>query len=104
VVCVAEQFLIWSNHHKLWWGPDGRGYTRFVDRAGRYELAATEQWLTRGCGCCLVPEVPVPVPAAELVGDPDGLRRYVRYKPVVATLRAKRAGRVNRWAETGGRR
>lgn len=100
---MAEQFLIYSNHHKLWWGPDGRGYTRFVEQAGRYELAATEQWLTRGCGCCLVPEVPVPAPSPEVLGDPEALTKYVRYKPQVATLKAKRAGRVNRWAKAVSR-
>lgn len=96
---MAEQFLIYSNHHKLWWGPDGRGYTRFVEQAGRYELAATERWLTRGCGCCLVPEVPVPAPDAGVLADAEALKKFVRYKPVVATLKAKRAGRVNRYAK-----
>jgi hypothetical protein len=95
---VADLYLIHSNHHKLWWGPDGRGYTRYVDRAGRYELADTEQWLTRGCGCCLVPEVPVPAPDAAALADAEALRKYARYRPVVATLKAKRAGRVNRYA------
>lgn len=93
------QYLIYSNHHKLWFGPDGCGYTNSVERAGRYELADTEQWLTRGCGCCLVPEVPVPAPDADVLAEPEALKKYARYKPVVATLKAKRAGRVNRYAE-----
>lgn len=96
---MTDQFLIYSNHHKLWWGPDGRGYTRFVESAGRYELPATEKWLTRGCGCCLVPEVPVPAPTAEILADPEALKKYTRYKPPVATLKAKCAGRVNRYYE-----
>jgi len=100
---VADQFLIYSNHHKAWWGPDGRGYTGHIAYAGRYELAETEQWLSRGCGCCLVPEAVVPAPDADTLSDPTALRKYARYKPVVATLKAKRAGRVNRWARTGER-
>lgn len=30
-------YLVWSNEHAAWWGPDHRGYTRHIDRAGRYE-------------------------------------------------------------------
>jgi hypothetical protein len=100
---MADQYLIYSNHHKAWWGPDGRGYTSNIAYAGRYELAATEQWLGRGCGCCLVPEAVVPAPDVDILSDPTKLRKYARYKPVVATLKAKRAGRVNRWARAGDR-
>lgn len=100
---MADEYLIWSNHHKVWWGPNGCGYTSYVDLAGRYELADTEQWLTRGCGCCIVPEVAVPAPTAEQLATPEAVRKYVRYKPVVATLKAKRAGRVNRWAKVASR-
>ncbi len=33
------KYLVWSNEHKAWWGADHRGYTRFIERAGRYERA-----------------------------------------------------------------
>lgn len=35
----AERYLIWSNEHRAWWAPDGRGYTRRIDGAGRYDRA-----------------------------------------------------------------
>lgn len=101
---MSQQFLIYSNHHKAWWGADGRGYTSHIADAGRYELADTEQWLTRGCGCCLVPEAVVPAPAPEVLANPEALRKYARYKPQVATRRAKLAGKVNRWHRPDVRR
>lgn len=30
-------YLVWSNEHAAWWGPDKCGYTRRIERAGRYE-------------------------------------------------------------------
>jgi hypothetical protein len=32
----AGRYLVWSNEHQAWWGPDHRGYTRYITRAGRY--------------------------------------------------------------------
>lgn len=96
---MTQQFLIYSNHHKSWWGPNGSGYRSHIADAGRYDLADTEQWLSRGCGCCLVPEAVVPAPTAEILADPEALKKYARYKPQVATRRAKLAGKVNRYAE-----
>lgn len=29
-------YLVWSNEHRAWWGADQRGYTRVIERAGRY--------------------------------------------------------------------
>lgn len=31
------KYLVWSNEHRAWWGPDHRGYTRVIERAGRYD-------------------------------------------------------------------
>ena len=31
-----EKYLVWSNEHKAWWGPDHCGYTPDVTYAGRY--------------------------------------------------------------------
>ena len=56
----VTEWLIWSNHHKTWWGPNGSGYRRHIADAGRYALADTAKWLSRGCGCCRVPEAVVP--------------------------------------------
>jgi len=30
-------YLIWSNEHRAWWGPNNSGYTKVLRRAGRYE-------------------------------------------------------------------
>lgn len=29
-------YLIWSNEHNAWWGPDRRGYALHLAAAGRY--------------------------------------------------------------------
>lgn len=29
-------WLIWSNEHGAWWGPNSNGYTRLFSKAGRY--------------------------------------------------------------------
>lgn len=34
-----DRYLVWSNEHQAWWGPEHRGYTRHIDRAGRYDRA-----------------------------------------------------------------
>lgn len=36
---LREAYLVWSNEHQAWWGKDRCGYTRFIDRAGRYNRA-----------------------------------------------------------------
>lgn len=95
---TSEKVLIYSNHHKCWWGPNGSGYRSHIADAGRYDLADTAKWLGRGCGCCMVPEVVVPAPPAEVLRDPEALRKWARYKPPVATVKAKREKRINRWA------
>lgn len=40
--------LVWSNHHGCWWGPDQRGYTSDVWKAGRYTIDAALACLRRG--------------------------------------------------------
>lgn len=32
-------YLIWSNEHRAWWNPKSSGYTKNLDRAGRYNRA-----------------------------------------------------------------
>jgi hypothetical protein len=34
-----EAYLVWSNEHSAWWGVNQCGYTRFIERAGRYDRA-----------------------------------------------------------------
>lgn len=31
-----SEYLIWSNEHHAWWGPERSGYGRRIDDAGRY--------------------------------------------------------------------
>jgi len=31
-----EEYVIWSNEHRLWWGPDWSGYRSKLIDAGRY--------------------------------------------------------------------
>ena len=35
----ARSWLVWSNEHEAWWGPNNCGYYADVDGAGRYTLA-----------------------------------------------------------------
>ena len=29
-------YLVWSNEHRCWWGPERRGYRAEIEHAGRY--------------------------------------------------------------------
>jgi hypothetical protein len=35
-------YLIWSNEHRAWWGPDSLGYTTVLEKAGRYTKAEAD--------------------------------------------------------------
>ncbi len=35
-------YLIWSNQKGMWWRDNRRGYTQFIEEAGRYALALVE--------------------------------------------------------------
>jgi hypothetical protein len=100
---MTGQMLIYSNHHKSWWGPGGSGYSTSVDNAGLYDPADTGQWLGRDCGCCLVPEILVPAPSAEVLADPDTTALWSRIARATATRKAKKAGRTNPYAEVMAR-
>lgn len=94
---TEQEYLIWSNHHKAWWGPNGSGYRSNVNDAGRYTLADTKQWLGRGCRCCEVPEVPV---AAENVLQAGSVAPNKAI--TAATTAAIKAGNVNRYYAPAG--
>lgn len=34
---MTDKYLIWSNEHQLWWRPGHRGYTGYIEEAGRYD-------------------------------------------------------------------
>jgi hypothetical protein len=40
-------FLIWSNQHGTWWRPDERGYTQYIEEAGRYPRDHAERIVAR---------------------------------------------------------
>lgn len=40
-------FVVWSNEHRMWWRPNGRGYTDSLDEAGRYDRAEAERIVAR---------------------------------------------------------
>ena len=65
---MADKYLIWSNVHNLWWGPDSRGYTLNIDLAGKYsrEEALKICALSRdGIGSNPAPDE-LPVPLADI--------------------------------------
>lgn len=33
---TERTYLIWSNQHGAWWAPAERGYTQYIEEAGRY--------------------------------------------------------------------
>lgn len=88
---TEPKYLIRSNHHKAWWGPNGSGYRSNPADAGQYALADTEQWLSRGCYCCKVPEVPIL--AEKVVGAGD---KSIQGVIAAATRTAIRAGQGNK--------
>jgi hypothetical protein len=96
----VTEWLIWSNHHKSWWGPNGSGYRRHIADAGRYALADTPQWLTRGCDCCAAPEVLVPAPTVQVLTESSRLAEYASSAPRAAT---RKAGQTNRYFKAPAR-
>lgn len=58
---MSEKYLIWSNYHSAWWGPEERGYTSFFEEAGRYERqdAITISASARGGWNYKITEIPI---------------------------------------------
>jgi hypothetical protein len=40
---MSNQFLVWSNEHRMWWRANERGYTDSIEEAGRYSRREAEQ-------------------------------------------------------------
>ena len=34
----TRKYLVWSNEHRAWWGPNYQGYLLTISHAGRYSL------------------------------------------------------------------
>jgi hypothetical protein len=82
-----NEFLIWSNQQRAWWAPEGRGYTPYIEAAGRYSHEAARRLVAkatcngqlvhtvkgpRGEPVRILDEVMVPAPR---VADPPVLPR-----------------------------
>ena len=37
------KYVIWSEEHGAWWGPNASGYTRELTKDGRYEKTVAEK-------------------------------------------------------------
>lgn len=46
---MSEQVMIWSGEHRMWWRPEGKGYTAKSAVAGRYTREDAES-RTSHCG------------------------------------------------------
>jgi hypothetical protein len=55
---MTARYVIWSNEHAAWWGPDERGYTSIVEEAGRYDLAQARAIIDKATVGGLLPKVP----------------------------------------------
>lgn len=44
---MSNEYLVWSNKHRAWWGPGQRGYTLDVGAAGRYPYGAALECVGR---------------------------------------------------------
>lgn len=56
-------YLIWSNEHRAWWGPNERGYVRSLALAGRYSrmiaLAICRRAIPTALHIGVIAEIPV---------------------------------------------
>lgn len=92
------EYLIWSQHHKMWWAPEGCGYRRDIVDAGRYALDDAQRLIGRGCGCCAVPEVVIPVPGPEVFAQPGKVGEWVTKQIEQATVARFEANDINKHA------
>lgn len=40
---MSDLYLVWSNQHGMWWRGGHRGYTQFIEEAGRYTRGDAEE-------------------------------------------------------------
>lgn len=86
----GRHWLVWSNEHAAWWGPDRSGYFTSVDSAGRYTLReALDCCGTRDTEGRLPGELVQPSPELlTLVGArPDEIAVSLPGRPTEETLR-----------------
>lgn len=60
---MSDEYLIWSNEHQGWWGPDGCGYDSGYDHAGRYSrqhaIEVCQRALPTAMHIGMISEIPV---------------------------------------------
>ncbi len=44
---LEARWLIWSNYHRAWWGPNGGGYSTSEETAGRYSTKDALRWCSQ---------------------------------------------------------
>jgi hypothetical protein len=58
-------YLIWSNEHRAWWGPNNAGYTVDINRAGRYSRDAAIDTCAKARDGFTAHDVPTEIPVRE---------------------------------------
>lgn len=66
-----DKWLIWSNEHLGWWGPNEQGYTTKIDKAGRYMLSEAIRICVESNEFPYIKNIPneVIVPSPELIEE-----------------------------------
>lgn len=78
-----DEYLVWSNEHRAWWGPNNCGYYTAMDSAGRYTREQAIAICRNARGGRQFNENPseVPIPLADAVEFwPDESEEWRRAK------------------------
>lgn len=75
-------YLIWSNEHRAWWRPNGRGYTSDLAAAGRYSREDAMRTCALGRDGWGYKETPSEIPVAEV----DALACIEAYTAAISAL------------------
>lgn len=76
-----SEYLVWSNEHKAWWGPNNAGYYTSLKSAGRYSREDALEICVGARGGRQFNENPTEVPILEadaLVFWPDDIEEHRR--------------------------
>lgn len=87
-----ETLLIFSHKYEAWWAPDERGYTKDLDRAGRYGRADAERIVGRSCAAWMygLVEARYDAPPTVAIVDPEGDFMVALERVAQATAQARR--------------
>ncbi|MGQ3671832.1 hypothetical protein ACT6QG_05490 [Xanthobacter sp. TB0136] len=94
---MGEIYVVWSNEHSAWWGPDRRGYNTHLTHAGRYTRDEALWICTRARGGrefhSNPTEVPVPLRDAEQFWPDADLEAQHRFFAEQRKIEARREER-----------